>query len=214
MKKFLMIMVCATFLCVATTAMAASIYYQSTDVNGPATITYDNDDGTDPPKFSFVATSGTVDENLSSFTAGNYRVSLTLNGFWIDIIDINGDVSRHFNIPDTTLSDGPYYIPSLPSHSGSYGQLTWDIDPYSGGSISYDFGTTGPYTNAEANAYLAQIDSFLSSGTADGTINANIGWNRLRIELNHVPIPSTILLLGSGLLGLAGFGRKRFSIKE
>lgn len=211
MKKFLMIMVCATFLCVATTAMAASIYYQSTDVSGAATITYDNDDGTDPPKFSFVATSGTVDENLSSFTAGNYTVNLTLNGFWIDI---NEDSSHHFNIPDTTFSDAPYYIPSLPSYSGSYGQLTWDIDPYSGGSISYDFGTTGPYTNAEANAYLAQIDSFLSSGTADSTINANIGWNRLRIELNHVPIPSAILLLGSGLLGLAGYGRKRFSIKE
>lgn len=29
-------------------------------------------------------------------------------------------------------------------------------------------------------------------------------------ELVHVPEPSTILLLGSGLMGLAGYGRRRF----
>ena len=38
--------------------------------------------------------------------------------------------------------------------------------------------------------------------------------SKLDVEVAHAPEPSTILLMGSGLLGMVGYGRKRFSKKS
>ena len=38
--------------------------------------------------------------------------------------------------------------------------------------------------------------------------------SKLDVEVAHAPEPTTILLMGSGLLGLVGYGRKRFSKKS
>ncbi len=89
--------------------------------------------------------------------------------------------------------------------------MTWNVDLNSGGWVSYDFGTTGAYTNAGVNTMLGGLD-FLYSGVANGVMNANMGWDTLRVELNStapVPEPATMLLFGTGLLGLIGYNRKR-----
>jgi len=162
----------------------------------------------DPATFSFTGISGSIDENLSLFTSGEYTISFNLDGFWMDF---NGDDISDFDLPDTSFTTGPYLIPALPPFSGTAGALTWSVNPYSGGSVSYDFGDTGYVTNFDVNALLAGLDQQYSGGM-NGVMDADIYWDTLRIELNStvsVPEPSTILMMSIGLLGLVGYSRKR-----
>jgi len=208
MKKIITTAACAALLCFGSSAMAAPIYYEATNVEGVGEIHYGVGWGiNNPATLSFTGTSGTINENLGSFTPGEYTVSFELDGFWMDF---NSDGFSDFDLPDVSLTSSPYLIPMLPSLSGTMGALTWVVDPYSGGSVSYDFGSTGTFTNLGVNFFLAQMD-FQTSGGINGIMDADIYWDTLRVELNStisVPEPSIILIMGVGFLGLVGYKRR------
>jgi hypothetical protein len=73
-----------------------------------------------------------------------------------------------------------------------------------------------PGTNGEL--YISLLASpptitdlwFMSLGLVDCG-NEDHEFSVAQIEVNTVPEPATMLLLGSGLIGIAGFGRKKFS---
>jgi hypothetical protein len=82
---------------------------------------------------------------------------------------------------------------------------------------AYDMGLDPLFQNIPHTANILQVEWFASGDGWQG-YNVNFGrhdesWaiDNVRVDLNPVPLPSTVLLLGSGLAGLAVW-RKRRSI--
>ncbi len=215
MKKLLTLLCAVTLvLGLAITSSATPIFYEADNVSGVGTITYGWDTTTSqptdvPPEFQFEGSTGNYYGDLTSFLPGEYTIDVTLTGFWV--------TSPNFTLlPYVNFTSGAYTFSSPPPLSGAIGQLSWIVTPATTttpltGWISYDFGTTGAFTNAGVNAQLAAID-LAYSNAANGIMDANIGWDTLRVELNStapVPEPSTLLLMGIGLLGLVSYSRKR-----
>ncbi len=212
MKQLYRFALIALFLS-SSAAQAAVIFYETTNVDGSATINYGM--GTsinDAPVFSFAAATGNVNENLSSFSAGNYTLSFTLEGLAIDINEDGSDdfFQSDFGPNPFSITSSSFYLASLPPLSGNSGPLSWAFNPYSGDSLSYDFDIIpGPNSNSSINGDLAGLDFFYSGGVANGVMNADVSWDLLRIELTSVvPEPSIFALFSLGLFGMLAARRK------
>ena len=63
--------------------------------------------------------------------------------------------------------------------------------------------------DADMSFTLSEVGGLFSGGTA-----SMAGIDNVNVNIAPVPVPPTILLMGSGLLGLVGYNRKRFSKKS
>ena len=126
--------------------------------------------------------------------------SLDISGYWID--DNNDQVQVSGSAVGTLTPGGSY---------GWYWDWGWqwdDTPSVSTFDISSTFSSwsTGDPLGITIVADGAFGDGFLQLDTSTFNLNYENG-------TAPVPEPSTILLMGTGLLGIIGFGRKRFNKK-
>ncbi len=209
MKKYLTASLLSVSL-ITGSALAAPIYIESTGVEGLATLTYDNSwPMNDAPEFTFDVTAGSLSHNLGAYTPGDYTIDFTLEGFWVDYDE---DGTADFTLAPVSVTGlGPASLGPLPPLSGTAGALSWNVDvPGSSVWLSYDFDSVydrSLFSNFDVNGSLASVDMGFS-GSANGVMDARIGWKRMRIDLKPVAVPEPSLWLLSGI-GLIGFGVAR-----
>ena len=137
--------------------------------------------------FSFSLPSSATPSTSNNNAAGFSLSSATYNG-----TPVSGDTVYFY----TTSGSGGFY---LTNPAG-----TFDLDEYGpqifSGTTSMPVFTTMTYT--------------LSNGSADGNgIHSAAAGDVLTVttSVSPVPEPSTLALFGTGILGLAGFGRRALS---
>ena len=105
------------------------------------------------------------------------------------------------------MTNGYYYVIGERSSFSRLDQLTIRYDLLLKAQVLNQLGSAKLFSDSSNPSFLGTLGPYPASNIV-GTF-VSVGYER--IATTTVPIPTTIWLFGSGLLGLAGFARKRVS---
>ena len=137
--------------------------------------------------------------STGSFNAGNLRLDFLNNGALVNAQGNNLQGAGSFGIAGTTVS-GNSLISVAASPFGAR-DVSWQFQSQAGGIAP---GSTSPLLGYQTND-----GPVIGSGTISGTLANGTFFSTTVSGIAVAPEPGTILLLGSGLVGLIGWRRKR-----
>ncbi len=181
----------------------------------------------------FTGPYATVTVDLTTSTTATIIFTSKVVGGNIYLMGDGGTVAVNVNATSWTIGDftgsnsgtgftlGPYSDGGAGNEDGfgSFNQTVNSFDGFTHSSDSIEFvltNTSGTWADAasvltfNSQNHLAAAHIFVTSNPADAANGAIVTGFASGSTTHSVPEPATMLLLGSGLIGLVGYWRKKF----